>query len=144
MALLIPLRAVARLPPGGRDQSMDNVVRDCSRPDNLRFSVVEKRPDGFFHGQLVTASAAVPAAGFWLALGNLELVGSAFTVGFSMACCTLPLLLIQRLRLPLDRLPVLVASGAAAGPARVSVSGDLDGPRREPGRRPDPFGDEVD
>ncbi len=68
---------------------------------------------------LVAACAAVPAAGFWLALGDVQLAGSAVAAGFSIACCSLPLLLTQQLRLPLDRLPTRVEPGAAAdGEAR--------------------------
>ncbi len=54
---------------------------------------------------LFTASAAIPAAGFWLVFRDLKMVSSAVAVGTSMACCSFPLLLIQQLRLPLNRLP---------------------------------------
>ena len=63
---------------------------------------------------LVAAAAAVPAAGFWLAFHDITLVGSAVAVGFSMACCSWPLLLVQQSRLPLDRLPTHAAPGSAA------------------------------
>ena len=54
---------------------------------------------------LLAPCALVPAAGFWLALGDARLAGMAVAVGFSIACCSFPLLLGQQLRLPLDRLP---------------------------------------
>lgn len=44
---------------------------------------------------LSVACAAVPAAGFWLALADARLAGTAVAAGFSMACCTFPLLLVQ-------------------------------------------------
>ena len=65
---------------------------------------------------LVAACAAVPAVGFWLVLGDAKLA-STVAAGFSMACCTFPLLLIQQLRLPLDRLPTRAEPGAAADTA---------------------------
>ena len=54
---------------------------------------------------LLAPCSLVPAAGFWLALGDARLAGMAVAVGFSIACCSFPLLLGQQLRLPLDRLP---------------------------------------
>jgi len=63
---------------------------------------------------LVAACAGVPAAGFWLAIGNAKLAGIAIAAGFSIACCSLPLLLTQQLRLPLDRTPARAEPGAAA------------------------------
>ena len=54
---------------------------------------------------LIAACGAVPATGFWLAFGDAKLVGTAVATGFSIACCSFPLLLIQQLRLPLERLP---------------------------------------
>ena len=54
---------------------------------------------------LLAPCALVPAAGFWLVLGDAKLSGMAVAVGFSIACCSFPLLLGQQLRLPLDRLP---------------------------------------
>ena len=54
---------------------------------------------------LIAACVAVPATGLWLAFGDARLTGIAVAVGFSMACCSFPLLLDQQLRLPLDRLP---------------------------------------
>jgi hypothetical protein len=54
---------------------------------------------------LVAACVAVPATGLWLALGDGKLVANAVPIGFSIACCSFPLLLTQQLRLPLDRLP---------------------------------------
>lgn len=67
---------------------------------------------------LVAACAGVPAAGFWLALGDTKLAGSAIAAGFSIACCSLPLLVTQQLRLPLDRMPTRAEPGAAAAAGR--------------------------
>ena len=57
---------------------------------------------------LVAACALVPAAGSWLLFGDAKLAGMAVATGFSIACCSFPLLLIQQLRLPLERLPIRV------------------------------------
>jgi hypothetical protein len=54
---------------------------------------------------LVVACAAVPSAGFWLALGDTRLASIAVATGFSIACCSFSLLISQQLQLPLDRLP---------------------------------------
>ena len=51
------------------------------------------------------ACAIIPAMGMWLTFAAPKLVGTAVAVGFSISCCTLPLLLIQQLHLPLDKLP---------------------------------------
>lgn len=59
---------------------------------------------------LFSASAAIPAIGFWLAFGEARLVGMAIAIGFSMACFTLPMLLLQQMSLPLERLPVRTES----------------------------------
>ena len=70
---------------------------------------------------LVAACGAIPAVGLWLVLGDAKLVGTAVAVGFSIACCSFPILLIQQLRLPLDRLPAHAEPSAAAdtGAARL-------------------------
>jgi hypothetical protein len=54
---------------------------------------------------LYSACGLIPAAGMWLASGDTKLAGTALAVGFSIACCTLPILVLQQLRLPIDRLP---------------------------------------
>jgi len=63
---------------------------------------------------LVMACAAIPAAGLWLAFGDVRLIGSAVAVGFSMACCTFPQLIMQQVRLPLDRLPARNEHGSVS------------------------------
>jgi|GEM_PF-3226732 len=54
---------------------------------------------------LYSACGLIPAAGMWLAFGDTKLVGTALAVGFSIACCTLPMLIAQQCRLPIDKLP---------------------------------------
>lgn len=54
---------------------------------------------------LFAACGLVPAAGMWLAFADAKLVGTALAVGFSIACCSFPMLLVQQMRLPLDKLP---------------------------------------
>jgi len=51
------------------------------------------------------ACAIIPAIGMWLVFADPKLVGTAMAVGFSISCCTLPMLLLQQLRLPLNKLP---------------------------------------
>jgi hypothetical protein len=55
---------------------------------------------------VLIACAMIPALGMWLAFADAKLVGTAMAVGFSMSCSTLPMLILQQLRLPLDRLPM--------------------------------------
>ena len=57
---------------------------------------------------LFASCGFVPAAGMWLAFSDAKLVGTTLAIGFSIACCSLPMLLIQQLRLPLDKLPTSV------------------------------------
>jgi hypothetical protein len=60
---------------------------------------------------LVASCALVPAAGLWLALGDDKLAAMAVAVGFSITCCSFPLLLGQQIGLPLDRLPTRTLPG---------------------------------
>jgi hypothetical protein len=60
---------------------------------------------------LVASCALVPAAGLWLALGDAKLAATAVAIGFSIACCSFPLLLGQQRGLPLDRLPTRAGPG---------------------------------
>lgn len=54
---------------------------------------------------LYAACGLLPAAGMWLAFGDTKVAATALAVGFSIACCTLPMLIVQQLRLPIDKLP---------------------------------------
>ena len=78
-----------------------NVVENCDGRAQIRWFGVFVLFIGLF-----VASGLIPAAGMGLLLGNPKQVGMALAIGFSMACCTLPMLVIQQLRLPIDRLPV--------------------------------------
>ncbi|MDX1963663.1 MAG: hypothetical protein SFX18_10950 [Pirellulales bacterium] len=57
---------------------------------------------------LLAACSLIPAAGMLVAFGNWKLAGTALAVGFSIACCSLPMLVIQQIRLPIEKLPIRV------------------------------------
>lgn len=77
-----------------------NVVENCDGRAQIRWFGVLALFIGLF-----VASGLIPAAGMWLLLGSPKLAGMALAIGFSMACCTLPMLVMQQFRLPIDRLP---------------------------------------
>lgn len=54
---------------------------------------------------LWTACGLIPAAGMWVAFGDSKLTGTAIAVGFSIACCSFPMLIVQQLRLPIEKVP---------------------------------------
>jgi len=55
---------------------------------------------------LFAACGLIPSGALWLWLGDVKVAGSALAIGFSMACCSLPMLIAQQLRLPAERLPL--------------------------------------
>lgn len=78
-----------------------NVVENCDGRAQIKWFGVFVLFMGLF-----VASGLIPAAGMWLLLSSPKPAGMALAIGFSMACCTLPILVIQQLRLPIERLPV--------------------------------------
>jgi hypothetical protein len=50
--------------------------------------------------------AIIPAIGMWLLFPDTKLAGAAFANGFAIGCGTLPVLVLQRLRLPIEKLPI--------------------------------------
>lgn len=77
-----------------------NVVESCDGQAKVAWFGV-----GILFVAIFIATGLVPAAGMWWWLGSAKPAGMALAVGFSMACLTLPVLVIQQLRLPIDRLP---------------------------------------
>jgi len=55
---------------------------------------------------ILTASAIIPALGMWFVFADPKLAGTAIAVGFLFACGSLPMLVLQQMRLPLDKLPI--------------------------------------
>ena len=54
---------------------------------------------------VVCTCAIVPAIGMWLLFPDTNLAGTAFSHGFAIGCGTLPVLVLQQLRLPIENLP---------------------------------------
>jgi phosphatidylserine synthase len=54
---------------------------------------------------LYSACGLVPALAIWLLSFDANATRTALAVGFSMACCTLPILIIQQLRTPIGDMP---------------------------------------
>lgn len=77
-----------------------NVVENCDGRAQIEWLGVMVLFVGLF-----VASGLIPATGMYLLLGSSKPAGMAIAIGFSMACCTLPMLIFQQLRLPIDRLP---------------------------------------
>lgn len=77
-----------------------NVVENCGGRVRVKWLGVLLLFVGLF-----LACGLIPAAGMWMLLGSVDSAGMALAIGVSMACCTLPLLVLQQLRLPIERLP---------------------------------------
>lgn len=78
-----------------------NVVENCDGRAQIKWFGVFVLFIGLF-----VASGLIPATGMWLLLGGTKPAGMALAIGFFIACCTFPMLVLQQLRLPIDRLPI--------------------------------------
>jgi hypothetical protein len=78
-----------------------HVVENCDGRAQINWSGL-----GILFVSLFVASGLIPAIGMGLLLSSEKSAGMALAIGFSMSCCTLPILVLQQLSLPIDQLPV--------------------------------------